>query len=601
MNLLLYLVVLPVAAGILCLLIPRRARGITEGITLVVSLITFGITILLFSRKPLQWAWADSPVLRLDNLSGFILLAVGLFGFLIALYSIRFMRGKPRLKEYYAYFLWTLGATCGAILANNLILLLVFWGFLGLTLYLLIGIEPEATAAAKKTFIIVGGADCLMILGIGIILLLTNSLAMDQISIPLEGRLPVLAYLCLAIAAFAKAGAMPFHSWIPDTAEKAPVSVTAFLPASLDKLLGIYLLGRISMHLFQMNKALGLLLMIIGAFTIVAAVMMALVQHDLKKLLGYHAVSQVGYMVLGIGTGNPVGIAGGLFHMLNNAIYKQCLFLVGGSVEHRTGTADLDRLGGLARAMPITFICCLITALSISGVPPFNGFVSKWMVYQGLIELGKTGDKLWVIWLTAAMFGSALTLASFMKLTHATFLGQSSSERAGSSLREVSPSMWFPMVVLAGLCVLFGVFALPIPLKGLILPAVPGVSFLGFWSSSLATLLIIIGIVIGAVIYWIGKIKSFREVESSYVGGEAVDSEMRVSGVDFYNTIRDMGLFEGVYKRAEEKLFDIYDLGRKVTFFFTKGLRRAHAGVLTAYFSWALAGLIILLWVMLVR
>lgn len=601
MNLLFYLVVLPIAAGILCLLIPKRTREVIEGITLIVSLITFGITIVLFSRKPLQWAWADSPVLRLDNLSGFILLAVGLFGFLIALYSISFMRGKSRLKEYYAYLLWTLGATCGAILANNLILLLVFWGFLGLTLYLLIGIEPEATAAAKKTFIIVGGADCLMILGIGVIWLLTKSVAMDQISIPIGGRLPVLAYLCLAIAAFAKVGAMPFHSWIPDAAQKAPTSVIAFLPASLDKLLGIYLLSRISLDLFQMNKALGLLLMIIGSLTIVAAVMMALVQQDLKKLIGYLIIAGAGYMVLGVGTRNPIGVAGGLFYMLNSAIWTGCLFLVAGAVENKAQTVDLNKLGGWGRIMPFTFSACLISGLSISGVPPFNGFFSKWMVYQGLVELGKAGDKLWFIWLTAAMFGSALTLASFMKLTHATFLGQMIREQRDSSNREVSPSMWFPMVALAGLCVLFGVFALPVPLKGLILPAVPGVSFLGFWSSSLATLLIIIGIVIGAVIYWIGKIKSYREVESSYVGGEAVDPEMRVSGVDFYNTIRDMGLFEGIYKRAEERLFDIYDLGRKAAFFFTKGFRKAHTGVLTAYFSWALAGLIILLWVMLVR
>ena len=112
-------------------------------------------------------------------------------------------------------------------------------------------------------------------------------------------------------------------------------------------------------------------------------------------------------MVLGIGTGNPIGIAGALFHMLNNAIYKSCLFLTGGSVQHKTGTTNLDKLGGLAKLMPITFTACLIAALSISGVPPFNGFVSKWMIYQGIVELGREGSKLWVIWLAAAMFGSA--------------------------------------------------------------------------------------------------------------------------------------------------------------------------------------------------
>ncbi|GAG46575.1 unnamed protein product, partial [marine sediment metagenome] len=235
------------------------------------------------------------------------------------------------------------------------------------------------------------------------------------------------------------------------------IPVTAFLPASLDKLLGIYLLARIAMNLFVMNKAMGTVLLVVGAITIIAAVMMALIQHDLKRLLGYHAVSQVGYMLLGIGTGNPIGIAGGLFHMLNHAIYKSCLFLCGGAVEQKTGTTNLDKLGGLAKVMPITFVTCLVGALSISGVPPFNGFVSKWMVYQGVIELGRQGDKLWIIWLTAAMFGSALTLASFMKLIHATFLGQRANNQASKRTNEVHWTMWLPMVILSGLCIIFGV------------------------------------------------------------------------------------------------------------------------------------------------
>ena len=178
-----------------------------------------------------------------------------------------------------------------------------------------------------------------------------------------------------------------------------------------------------------MSAAMNTFLMAIGSLTIVCAVMMALVQHDLKRLLGYHAVSQVGYMVLGIGTGNPIGIAGGIFHMLNHAIYKSCLFLSAGAVEKKTGTTDLDKLGGLSKTMPVVYVAFLIASLAISGVPPLNGFASKWMIYQGIIETGRQGSHLWILWLMAAMFGSALTLASFMKLVHAVFLGQPSSER----------------------------------------------------------------------------------------------------------------------------------------------------------------------------
>ncbi|MQY66434.1 MAG: hypothetical protein GH147_08150, partial [Clostridia bacterium] len=326
MNLLHYLIIIPFIVGLLCLVVPKKLSKLRDLLAIGGSLATFYFTIVIFLRKPVEWFYNDLLLLKVDNLSGFILLAIGLFGVLIVVYSLKFMAGKERLNEYYTYLLWTIGGACGAILANNLILLLVFWGFLGLTLYLLIGIGgPEATAAAKKTFIIVGGSDCLMILGIAIIWFLTGSFQMDNISVHLTGMLPTIAFISLTIASFAKAGAMPLHTWIPDCAEKAPIPVTAFLPASLDKLLGIYLLARVALDLFVMNKSMGLLLLIVGAFTIIAAVMMALVQHDLKKLLSYHAVSQVGYMVLGIGTGNPIGIAGGIFHMLNHAIYKSCL------------------------------------------------------------------------------------------------------------------------------------------------------------------------------------------------------------------------------------------------------------------------------------
>jgi formate hydrogenlyase subunit 3/multisubunit Na+/H+ antiporter MnhD subunit len=337
----------------------------------------------------------------------------------------------------------------------------------------------------------------------------------------------------------------------------------------------------------------------------------------MRKLLSYHAVSQAGYMVLGIGTGNPIGIAGGLFHMLNNTIYKYGLFLSAGAVEHRAKTTNLDKLGGLARVMPITFVTCVIAALSISGIPPFNGFVSKWMIYQGVIETGAGqgwGAKLWIVWLIAAMFGSALTLASFMKLIHCTFLGARSPnvEKAGlmnqtpTKRGEVPWTMWLPMGVLAGLCVIFGVFAFQVPLRYFIFPSISNQLinqstnklFLGFWSPGLATLLIIVGLIIGAIIYWLGNLRKSLREDSPYIGGEVLPSETRVSGVDFYGTIKDLRGLKGIYERAEKKFFDIYNQGGKLTFFFTHRLQRFHGGILPTYLVWCLAGMLILFFVL---
>ena len=531
MDLILNSISLPIIAGVVCLFIPGRFKGIFEAVGIVITFITFIITVLLFGIP------YSSGFFLQDNLSRFIVLGIGLFGFLIALYSIGYMKGRPKLKEYYSYFLITIGASIGAVLSNHIILLLVFWGILGLTLYLLVGLGgPEASGTAKKTFIMIGGSDVLMILGLSIVWFLGRSFIMSDILITIKGGMSTVAFICLAIAAFTKAGVMPFHTWVPDCAEKAPIPVVALLPASLDKLVGIYLLGRISMDMFIMNKAMGQVLMISGGFTIIAAVMMAMVQHDFRRLLGYHAVSQVGYMVLGIGTGSAIGIAGGLFHMLNNVIYKSCLFLGCGAVRQKTGTTDMDKLGGLSAFMPVTFVTFLIAALSISGVPPLNGFVSKWMIYQGIVELGKNGDSLWILWLVIAMFGSALTLASFVKLIHAVFMGRREDKTA---VKEVTPAMWVPMVVLASLCVVFGVLAFIVPLNNYIFPAVPGVLFTGMLSPSLVTMMLLLGVGLGLVIYLISNLKSIRQDSQSYIGGEILTAENRVTGKDFYLTIKD--------------------------------------------------------------
>jgi formate hydrogenlyase subunit 3/multisubunit Na+/H+ antiporter MnhD subunit len=601
MNPLLYPIIIPIILGTICSIMPRKVKAVREVLAFIGSAGTFGLVIWLFFQKPLEWTYNDILILRLDNLSNFVLLASGLFGFLIALYSIRFMWGKDRLSSYYGSLLWTIGAACGALLANHLIVLLIFWGFLGITLYLLVLTGGDISAsAAKKTLVIVGGSDALILLGIGLLYVLSSTFEMNHILIPFDGVHAYIAFILLALGAFAKAGAMPLHTWIPDVAEAAPIPITAYLPAALDKLLGIYLLGRMVLDLFAKSIEMNLFLMIIGAITIIAAVMMALIQHDLRRLLAYHAVSQVGYMVLGLGTGNPVGIAGGLFHMLNHSIYKACLFLSGGAVQHRTGTTDLDELGGLGKMMPMTFISFLIAAFAISGIPPFNGFVSKWMVYQGLVEMGSMGDKLWIVWLVAAMFGSGLTLASFMKLTHTTFLGVPSKLVNSKKVKEVGFGMVVPMLVLALLCVVFGIFAYSIPLKNFLYPSVPGISYVGIWNPGLATIMIILGLVIGFLIYLAGNIKGVREAES-FIGGESIPVEERVSGTGFYNTIRETGGIHGIYNWAEAKLFDIYDQGSRLSFGLAGLFQRFHTGILTSYTMWVFMGLIVLLIVLMGR
>ena len=602
-------VVFPLLAGLGCLLIPNVANRLRSVLAVLSTAIVLALVWPLFQQTnmvldPVPWL-----SLRVDVLSAFILLATAFFGLLIAIYSVGYMKGHSRQREYFTYLLWTVAISCGVVLANDLLMLLVCWGFLGLMLYLMAGISgPGAAEAARKSLMIIGGSDALMLLGIVIYWHLTGSTRMDGPAMTLDSPLAYTAFLTLMAAAFAKAGAVPFHTWLPGFGEKVDAPVSAFLPASLDKLLGIYLLARCVLDLFVPTPAMYGMLMLLGAITVLSAVMMALVQHDLKRLLSFHAVSQVGYMILGIGTGTAIGLAGGLFHMLNNTIYKTALFLCAGVIEKETGTTDLDRLGGLARLMPITFISCTVAALSISGIPPLNGFASKWMIYQGIISSGENGGLGWVVWLAVAMLGSALTLASFVKVLHATFLCKPSPEVQKMRIRESSTTMLLPLVVLAALCVVFGVFAFQLPLGRMIFPVVQA-DVPGVWWAGLATVLILLAIAVGLVVYLLtmrgGKLRRVR----TYIGGEQMQDvyisgdqqggqrHVEVTGVDFYNTIEQLPGVQRFYVLTRARVFDIYEFLRRGSDYIVQMLRSLHTGILPSYLRWFVAGLLVVVWV----
>jgi formate hydrogenlyase subunit 3/multisubunit Na+/H+ antiporter MnhD subunit len=367
------------------------------------------------------------------------------------------------------------------------------------------------------------------------------------------------------------------------------------LPASLDKLLGIYFLARICNDMFVLNQWLTLTLIIIGVLTIIIGVLMALIQHNYKRLLGYHAVSQVGYMITGLAMGTPLGIAGGLFHMINNALYKSGLFLSAGAVERMTGKENIEDLGGLSRAMPFTFFAALIFALSISGIPPLNGFASKWLIYQGIVEFGTqpgVANQLWMVWLGLAVFGSALTLASFIKFISGIFWGR--IKETYMSLHKVSPVLWAPQIFIALLCIGFGVFASSWVIPKLFWPITGEFEYFGFFQSSYLGLLVLISIVLGWLIYWIGNIRKVR-VEDNFILGEKAIKDTGFPALEYYKTISQAGFFAWMYRKAEKKWFDIYDISKGIVLGFSKGLSSLHTGILPVYAIWIIAGLLIMM------
>lgn len=604
-------ILLPTGLALIAFLIPSRVKLIREIISVLGAAAVFVIALILFRVKDLIYTipWAGTGIdfeLRLYHFSSFILLGLSGFLFLIVLYSTVKMAGKGRIREYYGYIFLTSALANGAVLANNFVLLVFFWEGLLLTLYGLITIGgKESYKTAMKSFIINGLCDFCLILGIGILWYLTGNLRMSEVSIKPEG-LAALSFVLMMIGAIGKAGAMPFHTWIPDAAIDAPVSVMAFLPAAFEKLLGIYLLSRIALDFFKLevNSPLCITLMIIGAATIVLAVFMALIQKDFKKLLSFHAISQVGYMVLGIGTGIPIGIAGGIFHMINHAMYKCGLFLSAGSVEHRTGTTELKKLGGLYKDMPVTALCFAVCAAAISGIWPLNGFVSKEMVFHGSYETG------YIIFTIAAWVGAIFTFASFLKAGHSTFLGPRSKDIP--KIKENESPVLIPMIILAGLCILFGVYN-KLPLKLFIQPIlaghVPAEERIDFTAHALSlnnpiALISVLCLFIALAIHFYGW---NRGEKKAYLASEP---------------IHNLPILKSLYNWSEKRFFDIYEQGIKflkgisyvlfvgidrtidwfyekfVTFVgktFSRALSWAHSGYYANYLAWCIAGLLIII------
>lgn len=556
-------VALPFFSALLILLISDKTKYLKELLAigvLLTSLIAAGLGLMsslsgIETSLNLEWLGDLSAFsFKADMLSSFLLAAVSMFSLAVSVYSFS-MENKGSSKWFYFNVLMTQSLAAGACLSDSLLSMLFFWEGMLIFLYTFIALSAdrqETKNTALKAFLINGVTDLLMIVGIIITASLSGSFNMTAIAaskLTMTGWATA-GYLFMLVGAAAKAGAFPFHTWIPDAALNSSASFMSYVPAAIDKLLGIYFLARISIYLYQLDSFMQILLMTLGAVTIIVAVMMAFVQQDYKRLLSYHAVSQTGYMILGIGTLNPIGIAGGLFHMINHATYKSCLFMTAGSVERQTGTANIERLGGLFRKMPVTAICFIIAAAAISGIAPLNGFFSKELVYKGSLETG------YVWFFVAAEAGSFLTLASFLKLGHSVFFGKLPSSL--EQTKEAPVSVLLPMLVFSAICLAFG-FGAYWPINNLIAPSLAGLGvqsaheLAGFHPDYL------FGISLAVILLAAGN----------HVLGFNLSGKKASRASDH---IHHAPILSWLYDMAERKLFDIYELAMKFVSRAAKGI-----------------------------
>ncbi|MBR4209080.1 MAG: hypothetical protein IKQ96_02550 [Lachnospiraceae bacterium] len=424
--------------------------------------------------------------------------AVGLFfGLIIStavlvsgLYSFEYMSHDDALGYYYTLYLMLGGGVLGLVFSGDLFNIFVMVEIMTFSAVALTAFRNEKYGALEAAFkyLVVGSIGSTSVL-VGTILLYnqTHTLNLAQIASILpsvSNGVTAVAFGFLFVGFATKAFLFPFQPLAADAHAVAPSSISVLISGVLTKT-GVYGIIRLVYVLYQsMNLGpVKTLVVFIGTLSMFICVTMALAQHDFKRLLAFHSISQVGYVITAVGLSTALGVAGGLYHAMNHTLFKSLLFLTAGAVLHQTDTTNLDELGGLSKRMPKTTVLFLIGAASISGLPPFNGFASKWMIYQATFEAAAAQNNFgFALVGIIEMLTSVLTLASFIKVTQSVFFGQ--MPKKWENVKEVGNGMIIPMGILAALCVITGVAPSAVE-KYLLAPATSAVYSVGKYMNAM--------------------------------------------------------------------------------------------------------------------
>ena len=470
-------VVIPLAAAFLNSLFGRKFRRFSDIISIITTFLAFIVSIkavLLVHQynilvyKVGGWVPPRGISLVLDGLSSFMLVTVNLVSFLICLFSINYMEKYTAKWKFYTLFLLMLAGMNGVIIAGDLFNLFVFLEIASVASYALVayGTEAEELEASFKYTIMSSVASSFILLGIAFLYSYTSSLNMADIAAALNGRIDkvVVFVSILFFTGFGlKAALVPFHTWLPDAHPSAPAPISAALSGILIKTLGLYSLFRIFYNVLGVNFLFSKPFIFLGTLSVLVGAILAIGQKDFKRLLAYSSINQIGYIILGVGLNSYLGILGALFHLFNHSIFKSLLFLNSGAVEYSTGTRNLDEMGGLRKKMPVTSSTNLIASMSISGVPPFSGFFSKFIIILACVQAGFYGYAFW------AVLGSILTLAYFLKVQKLAFFGDLKEQF--KDIKEVPFFMLFSMIILAIICIIGSFLILPAFAKYFLDPA----------------------------------------------------------------------------------------------------------------------------------
>jgi multicomponent Na+:H+ antiporter subunit D len=477
MNLIPLFVAVPLGAAFILALL-GKLKEVVSDLLAVVCILSLAILSFVFIGKLAthgifvytvgKWTPSWGINLVLDGLSLLMLMVINIVALLVIIYSVSYMKQFTAKSRYYALFMLMLAGMNGVVLTGDFFNLFVFSEIAAISSYALVafGVEAEELEASFKYMVMGSIASILILFSVGLLYGLTGSLNMADVGRIIYGKRNILLSFSatLFLAGFGlKAAIIPFHAWLPDAHPSAPAPISAMLSGLLIKALGIYTIARVFFNVFGINSNLSWVLMSLGAISMVGGVLLALNQWDFKRLLAYHSISQMGYVILGLGIGTPLGVMGGLFHLFNHAAFKSLLFLNSGAVEYSVGTRELKKLGGLSKPLPVTGTTSTIASMSISGVPPFNGFWSKLFIIIAAVQAKH------YIFAVIAILVSVATLASFLKVQRYAFFGK--LRKGLEKVKEVPPLMSFSMIVLAIICLGIGILFYPV-MKIVLEPAV---------------------------------------------------------------------------------------------------------------------------------
>ena len=449
-------------------IIGKKLKWIPDVIGNTTTLILLGLSVLamwtIVTKGTLvysvgSWKLPIGIALVLDGLAAFMLITVNLIAFSVSIYSISYMKRFTSKWKFYTLFLLMVAGMNGVVVTGDIFNLFVFLEIASVASYALVafGTERHELEAAFKYTVMSTVGSLFILLGIVFLYSYTSTLNMADMANVLAQKgmsnIVIMVSILFIMGFGLKAALVPFHAWLPDAHPSAPAPISAMLSGVLIKSLGIYTLCRFFYNIIGINSSFSSILMILGTLSMVIGVFLAIGQWDFKRLLAYHSISQIGYVILGIGLGTPLGIIGGLFHLFNHSVFKALLFLNSGAVEYATGTRDLQKMGGLMTKMPITGTTTLIASMSIAGIPPFNGFWSKLIIIIACVQANRLGYAFW------AVLASILTLASFMKVMKYAFFGKLRDK--WNKVEEVPVFMKFAMIILALICVVGGVLLIP--------------------------------------------------------------------------------------------------------------------------------------------